>query len=72
MEALIVTNPIPYDVGVFRKSVNQLEQNLIVQTFINLAKNKQDTYGPLLGYNGYKKIDNFQKEIVEVYEKAIK
>ncbi|QJB70976.1 ABC transporter thiamine pyrophosphate-binding lipoprotein p37/Cypl [Mycoplasma sp. 1654_15] len=72
IEALIVTNPISYDIGIFRKSVNKLEQDLIVQTFINLAKNKQDTYGPLLGYNGYKKINNFQRDIVEVYEKAIK
>ncbi|UVD81699.1 hypothetical protein NV226_00040 [Mycoplasma iguanae] len=55
IDFLTVTDKHLYDIGIFKKNFNSLQADLIVQTFINLAKNQQDIYGPNVGYNGYKK-----------------
>lgn len=55
MEILTLTNSYKYDFGIFRNDFDQLKRSIIAQAFINLAKNKTDTWGPEVGYNGYYK-----------------
>ncbi|MDQ0514083.1 phosphonate transport system substrate-binding protein [Mycoplasmoides fastidiosum] len=50
-EIFMVTDPLPYDLGIFSAQVPQLTQDLVVQAILNLQAN--DPYGPSYGYNGY-------------------
>ncbi|CAT04721.1 High affinity transport system protein p37 precursor [Mesomycoplasma conjunctivae] len=70
VEVFALTNPLLYDIGSFRSDFNKKQAELIVQTFINLAENKTDTYGPNVGYNGYRKIHS-KNEILKIYNKSL-
>ncbi|OYD26733.1 phosphonate transport system substrate-binding protein [Mycoplasma testudineum] len=73
LQVLSLTNPLLYDVLIFNnKILNADTINLIIDTFISLSiDNTTDTYGIYNGYNGYKKIDNFNDEIVIPFNKAL-
>lgn len=60
IEILTVTEPTFYDIGVFNKSLDKNLINLLTKSII-FAGDEVKKYGDLLGYNAFKKIDNFQK-----------
>lgn len=64
---LTVTNPLKYDIGIFRSDINKDQATLIASTFKVLGANK-DPYGPKVGYNGYKIIED--EDFLEVYKKT--
>lgn len=67
IEILSVTNPCLYDIGTFSKYVDNNLANLLSQAILKTYKDKNNLYGEGLGYNGYKLISNFNKEVVEKY-----
>lgn len=69
IEILTVTDPGIYDIGVFNKSLDKdivdLLTESIYQIYVqNINKNE---YPSSLGYNGFSKIIDFNKEVVEPY-----
>ncbi|MDZ7293188.1 ABC transporter thiamine pyrophosphate-binding lipoprotein p37/Cypl [Mycoplasmopsis pulmonis] len=70
VEVLTATERLPYDIGSFRKDFDEKQANLIVQTFINLGKSGKDSFGPFVGYNGYKSIANFDEEVRKIFNNA--
>lgn len=53
LKILTVTEPLKYDIGIFRTNFNSDQAKLLAQAWINLSSAKTDTYGPSIGYNGY-------------------
>ncbi|CNS26433.1 High affinity transport system protein p37 precursor [Salmonella enterica subsp. enterica serovar Typhimurium str. DT104] len=43
---------------------------MITEAFVNLAKNDNDSYGPNVGYNGYKKINQKDPEFRRIYAES--
>lgn len=70
VEILMVTNPASYDVGSFRPTFNKTQADMISEAFVNLAKNGKDAYGPNVGYNGYRKIDQTDPEFRKIYAES--
>lgn len=62
IKILTVTNPMKYDIGCFRLNIDKELLNLVSYSIINLHN---DIYGPTVGYNGYKIIENFNKEVYD-------
>ncbi|MGZ9761862.1 ABC transporter thiamine pyrophosphate-binding lipoprotein p37/Cypl [Mycoplasma sp. 394] len=58
LEEFIVTEVLPYNVGVFGPYVSSDAINQVTAAFVNLYKNDKDIFGPTVGFNGYRKIDN--------------
>ncbi|MGY6172410.1 ABC transporter thiamine pyrophosphate-binding lipoprotein p37/Cypl [Candidatus Mycoplasma pogonae] len=55
LEFLTVSPIFKYDVGVFAKTFNKQQAELILKTMEHLAKQGKDIFGPKIGYNGYEK-----------------
>ncbi|WP_404911782.1 ABC transporter thiamine pyrophosphate-binding lipoprotein p37/Cypl [Mesomycoplasma hyopneumoniae] len=70
IEILSLTNPASYDIGSFRPSFNKIQADMITEAFVNLAKNDNDSYGPNVGYNGYKKINQKDPEFRRIYAES--
>ncbi|MBG0730676.1 ABC transporter thiamine pyrophosphate-binding lipoprotein p37/Cypl [Mycoplasma sp. 'Moose RK'] len=68
IEVFILTNPSSYDIGSFRPGFNRVQADMLVEAFINLAKNGKDTYGPNVGYNGYRHVDQKDPEFRRIHE----
>ena len=71
IEVLTVTEPLKYDVGIASTKIPNSLIQPITNAIINIYKNGLDTLGPRLGYNGYKIINNVQKEIFDKYREVI-
>lgn len=71
IKILTVTNPGIYDVGTFSKAVNEDVKELMIKSIISLYQNNNNTYGEGLGYNGYSRIKDFEKEVLEPLSKSL-
>ncbi len=70
---LTVTEAIKYNVFVTsNKTFNKTQRDLLAKSFFEIWKNGKDSYGPSVGFNGYKIITNFEKEVIEPYENLFK
>ncbi|SMC18591.1 ABC transporter thiamine pyrophosphate-binding lipoprotein p37/Cypl [Mycoplasmopsis agassizii] len=73
IEILTLTNSLFYDIVAFNKDLlNEQERKLLLDAFIALSLEDKDSFGKGSGYNFYRYINDFNKEIKEPYEKAIK
>ncbi|MDO6857547.1 DNA repair protein [Mesomycoplasma ovipneumoniae] len=70
VEIFMLTNPASYDIGSYRPTFNKLQADLISQAFVNMAKNGKDEYGPNVGYNGYRKINQQDPEFRKIYDQS--
>ncbi|WP_341491066.1 ABC transporter thiamine pyrophosphate-binding lipoprotein p37/Cypl [Mesomycoplasma ovipneumoniae] len=70
VEIFMLTNPASYDIGSFRPKFNKLQADLISEAFVNLAKNGKDEYGPNVGYNGYRIINQQDPEFRKIYAQS--
>lgn len=70
VEILSLTDPALYDIGVFNKRLINDVINAVSESIVELAKNNQDTYGPTVGYNGYRVIKDVNKEVYQFINKA--
>ena len=59
-----------YDIGIVSDTLSDRYQKAIAEVFVELAKTKQDIYGPSYGYNGYNLITDPNKEILDVIHKT--
>lgn len=72
IQILSLTNPLFYDIMMFNsKVINDATRQLIEDTFIELSKTGKDSYGVNSGYNSYRKIGDFQKEVEQPYKDAL-
>lgn len=62
IEIFAVTDPLLYDVAVINRSIHPLKSELIARTFLELVNQGADTFGPSVGYNGYKLVEEEEKE----------
>lgn len=69
VEILTVTNPSLYDIGTFSKNVDDQVAKYISEAIVQTYKENKNNYGESLGYNGYKKIDDFKIEVIDYLEK---
>lgn len=67
IEALTVTNPSLYDIGTFSEYLDKQLVTDLTQSIYQLYEQDKNLYGAGLGYNGYKIIEDFNKEVVDVY-----
>ncbi|WP_180738020.1 ABC transporter thiamine pyrophosphate-binding lipoprotein p37/Cypl [Mycoplasmopsis agassizii] len=73
MEILTLTNSLFYDVVAFNKDLlNEQERKLLLDAFIALSLEDKDSFGKGSGYNFYRYITDFDKEIKEPYNNALK
>ncbi|MBN4089324.1 ABC transporter thiamine pyrophosphate-binding lipoprotein p37/Cypl [Mycoplasma enhydrae] len=73
IEFLTVTEPLKYNViAVSKKSFFDNEITILKNAIIDVWKHKKDNYGPLVGFNEYKAIEDIQKEVIDPYEKIFK
>ncbi|WP_045433585.1 ABC transporter thiamine pyrophosphate-binding lipoprotein p37/Cypl [Metamycoplasma canadense] len=73
IEFLTVTEAIKYNVlAVNKNAFNSEEIETLKEIIIKLWKDKKDDYGQNVGINGYKKIGNFENEVVEPFLKFFK
>ncbi|ENY69155.1 Alkylphosphonate ABC transporter, substrate-binding protein (PhnD) [Metamycoplasma auris 15026] len=73
IEFLTATEKIPYNViAVDKKMFNEKEIAALQDVFVNLAKENKDDYGPIVGFNGYIKINDLQKEVIDPYNEVFK
>ncbi len=70
VEILTYTDPMLYDIGIVSDTLSDRYQKAIAEVFVELAKTKQDIYGPSYGYNGYNLITDPNKEILDVIHKT--
>ncbi|WP_406614255.1 ABC transporter thiamine pyrophosphate-binding lipoprotein p37/Cypl [Mycoplasma corogypsi] len=71
VDFLTVTDPIPYNVGVFNNNLSKAQKEAIAETFKVLKENNQNTWGDENGFNGFKTIkntDEFWNNLTKVYE----
>ncbi|MEA4134694.1 PhnD/SsuA/transferrin family substrate-binding protein [Mycoplasma sp. 2704] len=59
---LTVTDPLPYNVGVYSSRVSDKAKKAINSVFKSLSEQNKDIWGPKNGFYGYKSIDNEQTE----------
>lgn len=72
IQILSLTNPLFYDIMMFNKSViDDATRQLVEDTFIELSKSGNDSYGVNSGYNSYRKINDFNKEVEQPYKDAL-
>lgn len=74
IEILTVTNPGIYDIGVFNKSLNYKIVDLLTESIYQIYKQNvnNNEYPSSLGYNGFSKIIDFKKEVIEPYNLTFK
>lgn len=61
-----------FDLFVVNKSMELAKQKLISKAIYNVWIKNKDEYGPLVGYNGYRRINNLNEEVIVPYEKLFK
>lgn len=71
LEILTLTNPIPYNLGVFNKDLPKEVIETISDTFIELANADQDPTGKSQGFVGYEKINDLSS-VISMYENGTK
>ena len=71
LEILTVTEPLKYDIGIFRKDFKY--KNIVSNAFLSVYKKGLDTYGPTYGYNGYEIINknDIEKEVYEKWDNVL-
>ncbi len=67
IEFLTVTNPAPYDIGVFSGFIKNDLAYLIAKSIEKTFIDNNNNYGESLGYNGYKIINDFDKEVIGMF-----
>lgn len=70
IEFLTVTDPIKYNVLATSNSLNEKKRELLAKAIYNIWKNGYDDYGKTVGFNGYKIIKNYYKEVIEPYKRV--
>ncbi|WP_412031734.1 ABC transporter thiamine pyrophosphate-binding lipoprotein p37/Cypl [Metamycoplasma buccale] len=68
IEFLTVTEPLKYNVFVASKFLNEIKRKLLAKAIYNVWKNNLDSYGPRVGFNGYRIIQNPDLEVIKPYE----
>ncbi|MGX9339248.1 ABC transporter thiamine pyrophosphate-binding lipoprotein p37/Cypl [Mycoplasma sp. 1890] len=70
IEFLTATDPLKYNVVVVNKDDFNTEQiNYLKNIIIDLWRKNEDDYGPTVGFNGYKIINDVDKEVIQPYNK---
>lgn len=70
IEFLTVTDPIKYNVLATSNSLSEKKRELLAKAIYNIWKNGYDDYGKTVGFNGYKIIKNYYKEVIEPYKRV--
>lgn len=70
IEFLTATEALKYNMFVAEKSIGQKIIDLLAKAVLNTHKNGKDNYGPRVGFNGYKIIEDIQKEVIKPFEKV--
>lgn len=68
---MTLTNPIPYNLGVFNKDLPKEVIETISDTFIELSNADQDPTGKSQGFVGYEKINDLSS-VISMYENGTK
>ncbi|MBN0970583.1 ABC transporter thiamine pyrophosphate-binding lipoprotein p37/Cypl [Mycoplasma phocoeninasale] len=73
IEFLTVTEALKYNIFVVdNKTFSIDQQKIMANAILNVWKQGKDNYGPTVGFNGYKIIVDFQKEVIEPFENLFK
>lgn len=64
-EILTLTNPLLYDIIAVPAQMDPVQADLIASTFIRLAESGADTFGPSVGYNGYRRITDIDQQFYQ-------
>ncbi|WPB50447.1 alkylphosphonate ABC transporter substrate-binidng protein [Metamycoplasma subdolum] len=72
IEFLTATEPIKYNIIAVSKQMSERERKALAQAFVNAWKNGDDNYGPRVGYNGYKIINDYKAEVIDPFENIFK
>ncbi|WP_330463443.1 ABC transporter thiamine pyrophosphate-binding lipoprotein p37/Cypl [Metamycoplasma gateae] len=68
IEFLTATEPLKYNIiAVDKRAFNDQEINDLKNIIINVWREKQDDYGPTVGFNGYKTINDHVEEVINPY-----
>ncbi|MDC4182115.1 ABC transporter thiamine pyrophosphate-binding lipoprotein p37/Cypl [Mycoplasma bradburyae] len=70
VEILYFTDPALYDIGIFNNRLPSDIINALSESIVELAKNNEDPYGPTVGYNGYRVINDANTEVYQFQDKA--
>ncbi|QCZ36702.1 ABC transporter thiamine pyrophosphate-binding lipoprotein p37/Cypl [Mycoplasma nasistruthionis] len=68
---LTVTDVLPYNIGVFSKNVSDKHANDISEALIKLASENKDPWGPSVGFNSYKIINDSKTEFWDVVKNTL-
>lgn len=60
LQYFMLTNSTPYNIGIFNSNLPKTTIDAITNVFLNL-KNKDNEWGDNLGFNGYERITEFDK-----------
>lgn len=61
LQLFMLTNPTPYNIGIFNSNVPKNIRDAITDVFTSLS-NEENSWGDALGFNGYEKINNFDTQ----------
>lgn len=68
IEFLTATDPLKYNVIVVDKNAfSRIEINTLKNIIINIWRDRKDDYGPTVGFNGYKIIEDPEAEVISSY-----
>lgn len=71
IQIFLLTDPLLYDIAVVNNSLDPLQRELIAQTFLEMAQQGIDTFGPSIGFNGYRKVQDEEKEFFSRMSKTL-
>ncbi|VEU58479.1 ABC transporter thiamine pyrophosphate-binding lipoprotein p37/Cypl [Mycoplasmopsis gallinacea] len=72
LEILTLTNPLPYNLGVFNKRVPKKVQDAVAKAFVKMMEANKNTWGDYQGFNGYSIVEDNAKSVLEMYERSSK
>ncbi|AMD81320.1 High affinity transport system protein p37 [Mycoplasmopsis canis PG 14] len=67
---LTVTDVLPYNIGLYNSKISKENIKIFSESLNDLAKNKEDLWGPAAGFHGYKFIEDEDK-IFEIIENTL-
>ncbi|QIW62640.1 ABC transporter thiamine pyrophosphate-binding lipoprotein p37/Cypl [Mycoplasmopsis gallinacea] len=72
LEILTLTNPLPYNLGVFNKRVPKALQDAVARAFVKMMEENKNNWGNYQGFNGYSIVEDNAKSVLEMYERSSK
>ncbi|MGC7160928.1 ABC transporter thiamine pyrophosphate-binding lipoprotein p37/Cypl [Metamycoplasma hominis] len=68
IEFLTVTEPLKYNIFATSSNIPKELREIIANAMVEVWKEGKDTYGPTVGFNGYKIINDPMKEVILPYK----